>query len=232
MTISKLIKLISLIGIVGLIVIACNNQSSTQNNQSSNIKVWVETDKYVVIEAEEADYESTEWVLTTEPAGWSGSGYLVWKGSSIWGDDKEAVAYDEIEDTRKLIYHVEITNPGIYYLKVRNYHVGKGSGDHFFDGDNDCFISMAGGEFGKQYDHNAKEFTWCETGNWRKAFLDKGIHEISMAGRSHDFGADRIALFHEDLAPAGHFGPSPHDWTDDYIWSAEAQSDIRMVSKN
>jgi hypothetical protein len=227
----RMFKNVATLSIMGLFAMsACQNQSQTQS--SPETKVWVETNKYVVIEAEEADYESTEWVLATEPEGWSGSGYLVWKGSSIWGDDKEAMAYDEIEDTRKVTYLIEINNPGVYYLKVRNYHVGKGQGEHYFDGDNDCFISIAGGGFGKQYDHNVKEFTWCETGNWRKAYLDKGIHEVAMAGRSHDFGADRIVLFHEDLAPEGHFGPSPHDWVEEYEWSSAPQSEIKMVSMN
>ncbi len=222
---NRFIKNFATLSIMGMIVM-----SSCQNQNESDTKVWVENNKYVVIEAEEADFEPTEWVLATEPEGWSGSGYLIWKGSSIWGDDYEAIAYDEVEDTRKLTYYIEINNPGVYYLKVRNYHVGKGSGDHYFDGDNDCFISIAGGEFGKQYDHNVKEFTWCETGNWRKAYLEKGIHEVSMAGRSHDFGVDRIALFHEDLAPQGDFGPSPHDWVEEYEWSSAPESEIKMVS--
>lgn len=138
--------------------------------------------------------------------------------------------YSQIEETRKLVYFVKINHPGKYYLKVRNYHTGKGSGGHAFDGDNDCFISINKSSFGKQYDHNVREFTWCETGIWRSAMLSKGVYEIAMGGRSFDFGADRIALFHGDLAPADDFGPSPHHWVDDFGWSSAPASEYMIGS--
>jgi hypothetical protein len=196
-------------------------------------KIWVENNKYVVIEVEDVErgYDHTHWQMFTEPEGWTGSGYLVWKGTAIGGHDKESVNYQDIEDARKLTYSIKINNPGVYFLKVRNYHVGKGSGDHIFDGDNDCFISINKSDFGKQYDFNIKEFTWCETGNWRKAYLAEGIHEVSLAGRSVDFGADRICLFHEDLAPEGHFGESFHNWVYEYEWSTAEQSEIMMIKR-
>jgi hypothetical protein len=162
-------------------------------------KTWVEKNKSVVIEAEnvQGGNENTQWKLAAEPAGWTGSSYLVWKGTSIWGHDSESKKYDDIEDARKLICHIKVNNKGTYYLKVRNYHVGQGSGDHAFDVDNDCYVSINKGDFGKQYDFNAKAFTWCETGNWRKAYFEEGIYEVSIAGRSEDFGIDRICLLHE-----------------------------------
>ncbi len=203
-------------------------EKKPQTEDQAKRKVWVESNRYVIIEVENVDagYKHTDWELHTKPVGWTGTGYLVWKGSSIWGDDYENMAYAEMDDSRKLTYHIQITNPGVYYLKVHNYHVGKGSGDHFFDGDNDCFISINKSDFGKQYDHNVLEFTWCETGNWRKATFEAGVYEVSIAGRSFDFGADRIALFHTDLAPKGDFGPSPHDWVNDYEWATAPESEV------
>lgn len=196
---------------------------------SDSQKVWVEKDKYVVIEAERVagGYDHTHWELATEPSGWTGDGYLVWKGEAIWGEDNEARDYDTIEESRKLIYHVQISTPGVYYMKVRNYHTGSGKGEHPFDGDNDCFVSIAGGEFGKQYDHSVSIFSWDDTGDWRKAYLDVGIHEIAIAGRSTDFGIDRICIFHEDLAPRDGFGSSPHDWVEGYEWSRAGESEIQ-----
>ena len=224
---NRLIKIFTALSILGMLAM-----SSCQNQTAYETKVWVETNKYVVIEAEKSDYESTEWVLATEPEGWSGSGYLVWKGSAIEGDDNQVMAYDDMEDARKLTYWIEINNPGVYFLKVKNYHVGQGYGEHYFDGDNDCFISIAGGDFVKQYDHDAKELTWCETGNWRKAYLEQGIHKVTMGGSSHNFGVDRVVLFHEDLAPDGYFGPYPHDWVNQYEWYSTQESEIKLVNLN
>ena len=210
-----------------LIIAICIFPSYSNDSQ----KVWVEKDKYVVIEAERVagGYDHTHWEMSTEPSGWTGDGYLIWKGEAIWGEENEARDYDSIEESRKLIYHVKINTPGTYYLKVRNYHIGSGKGEHPFDGDNDCFVSIAGGEFGKQYDHSVSTFSWDDTGNWRKAYLDKGIHEIAIAGRSTDFGIDRICLFHEDLAPKDGFGPSPHDWVEGYEWSRKGESGVRLM---
>ncbi len=208
-------------------------EEKQQTEEQLQHKIWVESNKYVIIEVEnvEGGFQHTQWEFSTKPEGWSGTGYLVWKGSAIQGEGTETLAYTDTEESRKLTYHIQITNPGVYYLKVRNYHVGKGSGDHFFDGDNDCFISINKNDFGKQYDHNAREFTWCETGNWRKATFETGVYEVSMAGRSFDFGADRIVLFHKDLAPKGDFGPSPHDWVNDFEWATAPESKVIFVKE-
>ena len=189
-------------------------------------KVWVEEAKYVVLEAEAVDggYEQTHWELRKQPPGWSGSGYLVWNGSPLTGEGMETVGYDEVEDSRKLVYRVLIKHPGVYCIKVRNYHAGSGRGIHPFDGDNDCFVSMKQGEFGKQYDFNRNAFTWCETGVWRKAHLEAGVHEIAIAGRSPGFGLDRIVLFHEDLSPDADFEQLPESWVEAYSWAGAPES--------
>ncbi len=100
-----------------------------------------------------------------------------------------------------------------------------------FYGYNDCYVSINKGDFGKQYDFNAKAFTWCETGNWRKAYFEEGIYEVSIFGRSEDFGVDRICSFPEDLAPKGHFGESYHNWVNDYLWSSAGESEVIIIDK-
>ena len=225
------IKILIMLVVTGLFLInaSCKSKSEKQaQNKDIQQKVWLEKNKFVVIEVENADggYTHTDWVLSTKPEGWTGTGYLIWKGDAIQGEGTEVLAYDDTEDSRKLTYHIQITNPGAYYIKVRNYHVGKGSGDHFFDGDNDCFISVNKSDFRKQYDHNVREFTWCESGNFSNVTLEAGVYEVAIGGRSFDFGADRIVLFHKDLAPEGDFGPSPHDWVNVYEWAAAPESEV------
>lgn len=180
-------------------------------------KTWVEENGFVIIEAEEvcsSCLNDDGWTLETEPKGYSGSGYIKWMGSSLVGHDKEVIEYSDMPLDRKIIYKVSISKPGRYFWRLRNIHTQE-------DGDNDAFVSVNKGAFGKTYDWNENEFTWDETGNWATAVLGPGIINFEIAGRSNGFGIDRIAIFHEDLAlPIEQWlTKGPYYWMDTCIWS-------------
>ncbi len=180
-------------------------------------KIWTEENGFVIIEAEEVCEKCLRddcWKLTAEPKGYSGSGYIVWKGSDLTGHDKEVVEYNDMPEDRKIVYQVKINKAGRYYWRLRNIH-------SLEDGDNDAFVSVNKGAFSKTYDWDENEFTWDETGKWASRVLESGIINFEIAGRSHGFGIDRISIFHEDLALPTDQWPEkgPYQWMDTSVWS-------------
>lgn len=178
------------------IAVGCLNPLKAQ-------KVWKEKDGVIIIEVEEAirlPLSSQGWQLKKEPSGYTGTGFLVWKGPGNWTENN----YDSLFDlTAMLPYWIDIENPGIYYINVRNYHFKE-------DGDNDIWISIDRGDYRKYYDWNEKEFTWCETGwnkkddniySWAEIELTKGLHRVILRGRSYNFGLDRLVLHRKDTPP-------------------------------
>lgn len=153
-------------------------------------KVWLEQDGIVVMEVEHAKAFRTSdagWQLATAPEGFTGKGYCVWRGPADWGPESRPYDTVLLQD-RKLSYKVKIVTPGVYYLKVRNFH-------HKEDGDNDVWVSVNRSPWGKTYDHQVEQFTFDERGTWAKYELTPGIYSVELAGRSFGFGADRIVLF-------------------------------------
>jgi len=164
-------------------------------------------DGYLIIQAEQAmnaNDTALHWEKDTVISGFTGTAYFHFKGDSEFPE--ESIPYEEEERNRVLTYQFKIDKPGVYYVKVYNYHFHE-------DGDNDCWISMNKGQWSKTYDHNANQWSWDETGNWNTYILEKGINTVEIAGRSHNFIIDKLVVFHEDVAP------EPFDNHQDAVWS-------------
>tara|TARA_R110000868_G_scaffold243273_1_gene499208 strand:+ start:1268 stop:1903 length:636 start_codon:yes stop_codon:yes gene_type:complete len=178
------------------------------------VKVWKENDGILVIEVENhSDKKSpnVKWELKKESKGFSGTGYYQWTGVGIWHKIDE---YASMASERILSYTFEINKKGIYYAKIKNFHLME-------DGDNDVYLSINKSSWNKIYDHQKENWTWDENGQWNDKYpqyLKKGIYQIELAGRSQGFAIDKIALFHESH--------SPDPWTDceSTIWADSKES--------
>lgn len=154
---------------------------------------WQEKDDVLIMEAEAGvfDASTSGWKKETDFKEFHGNGYVVWRGEGDWGPEKRV--YDSISNTKHIIsYTFQITNPGVYYVKVLNYHLKE-------DGDNDVWVSVDKGDWEKTYDWQINEWTFDERGEWAKYKFDKGIHQVQMAGRSRGFAVDQIIIFEESM---------------------------------
>lgn len=159
----------------------------------SKDKIWIEKDGIIVIEAEfpKQTLSNEGWTKGDTLRGFFGDGYVVWRGTPDWGP--ESRPYDSFLGQSVLTYHFRIKNPGVYNIKIRNYHMKK-------DGDNDVWTSVDGGEWGKTYDWQTREWTPDERGAWAKRKLEAGDHRVELAGRSKGFCIDRIIIFKDGIA--------------------------------
>lgn len=177
--------LVRLLYVLLLSLLSCNQERPQQ-------KTWIEENKMLVIEAEEGIFPqgSTGWKKEKEFPGYTGEGYVIWRGESNWGP--ESKAYDSISPNDVISYEIEIANPGTYYVKVLNYHRKE-------DGDNDVWTSVNKGEWGKTYDWQVGTWTLDERGDWARRRLEKGRNIIEIAGRSVGFAIDQIVLYEESV---------------------------------
>lgn len=166
--------------------------------EKRKVKVWVEKDGIIIVEAEhfqrEIQDKVDDFVVKDSPNGFSGTGYVRWEGSGDW---KNEVPYDSFPKNRSLRYHFKINNPGIYLAKIRNYHLEE-------DGDNDVYLSINKSTWNKIYDHQVKQFSWDENGKWKDSYpqhFEEGVYLLEIAGRSVGFGVDKITLFKEEYYP-------------------------------
>ena len=154
---------------------------------------WKETDGVLVMEAEDGLYvaDVSGWKMETTFSGYNGNGYVVWRGPGDWGPEKKT--YNSISRKGHVIsFPFTITNPGVYYVKVLNYHLEK-------DGDNDVWTSVDKGDWGKTYDWQINAWTTDERGEWAKVTLTTGDHLVELAGRSEGFAVDQVIIFQERL---------------------------------
>lgn len=173
---------ILLMGVVGILP-GCQSSSAPE--------IWKEENHLLIIEAENGlfDPDASAWSIEKEFPGYQGEGYVVWRGAGDWGPEKKA--YDSISDPKSIIsYWVAIDNPGTYYVKVRNYHLQE-------DGDNDVWVSVNRGDWGKTYDWQVNAWTLDERGEWAKYSFEKGRHLVQLAGRSEGFAIDQIVIFEQ-----------------------------------
>ena len=163
----------------------------SKENEAS--KVWMEKDGMVVIEAENVAHPLPEgWEFKQEHQGYTGKGYIQWTGKGMWGP--ETYDYQEMPNDRLVTYYFKVNTPGVYFIKLRNYHLKK-------DGDNDVWISVGGGVFGKLYDFEENAWTFDERGTWGTYELQAGkVYKVELAGRSGNFNVDRIHIFRSDKA--------------------------------
>ncbi|MGF1637578.1 MAG: hypothetical protein ACFCUU_10945, partial [Cyclobacteriaceae bacterium] len=165
---------------------------SCQPNQKQ--KIWKESNGIVIIEAENVmDIPvDSNWKVESTLSGRQSTGYVTWRGDDTSGP--ESLPYDSLSTEFRLSYQIDIETPGTYHIRVLNQH-------QMEDGDNDVWISLNRGDWGKTYDWQINEWSLDERGDWAKAKLDKGIHVVELGGRSAGFSIDRILVFHDQIEP-------------------------------
>lgn len=162
-------------------------KTSTKNEAANGI-VFEESDGVILFEAESIPL-SEGWVNGDDHQGFSGDGYITWADSTTVEKNNQGL----------LPYKIKISKPGIYTLKLRNFHDCED-----FTECNDVFVKMNDGEWQKNFNHNVDSWDWTSQQDIEHVFSDSkfdlssGIHTLYLSGRSKDFSIDRIVLYHED----------------------------------
>lgn len=165
-------------------------------------QIWKERDGFVVVEAEAIEHHSN-WVLMTEPTGYTGEGYLLWQGPNRSETPDGRGGNDDYTNERQgpqeewLIVRVDVTHPGEYRVDARNIHEKE-------DGDNDAWVWVVGRPISdwdpvRRMGDSLKDgegFTWLDWGV-RKFELEPGVNNLYIGGRSRGFGIDRIAIYRD-----------------------------------
>jgi hypothetical protein len=190
-------------------------------------QIWRVRDGFVSLEAEQLDRDPL-WVEKTEPTGFAGKSFLEWRGPGLTRTIEGLFGNNDHRHIRQgapewsLVVRVHLDEPGVYRLDVRNHHRMK-------DGDNDCWISLAGARatpdkpivrLGDSH-RDGTGFTWLDWGVPRLD-LKAGLNEIRIGGRSVGFGVDRIAMYQDgnDAAKARALDPATPVSQPGYTWSA------------
>ncbi len=177
-------------------------------------EIWPVRQGYTVFEAEDLTYHR-HWILKTDPEGFTGRGYLEWRGPNhavtveghFGNNDHLHIRQGSREDW--LILRFDVAEAGAYRLDVRNHHL-------HVDGDNDTWIAPLH-KRGERNDPivrigdslgDGPGFSWLDWGVQRFEF-ERGLNEVRIGGRSIGFGIDRIALYRDgdDLAKARALDP-------------------------
>lgn len=181
-----------------------------------------ETNGIAVIETEAVSYPSG-WQKETSASGYTGSGYLAWRGSNYFGSPGNAV----------ITYKVKINSPGVYRFQWHN-KVGIGSNgtEHndswlripdaydFFAQQGSSIKYPQGGKFRKSnkvvegssgngwmkiYNSGgASNFNWTSYTSDNDAhkvyaeFTSSGVYTIQVSARSQGHFIDRIVLYKEN----------------------------------
>ena len=152
---------------------------------------------YLLFEAENLPHSERWKMEQPEKIRYLGTGYLKYIGPVTGsGHDQEVDREGKLQGDPKdwLIIPVEITVPGRYRIDLRNHHLHK-------DGDNDIWVHIVDYPLPirRVGDHAVDSFQWLTWGpEWTYFDLDKpGIYKFYIAGRSHGFGVDRIAIYNE-----------------------------------
>jgi len=161
--------------------------TKNQNGEPDNT-IFKESGGFVLFEAESIPL-SKGWSIEDTHQGFSGDGYITWTDSTNVEKNNQGL----------LPYKINITKPGIYTLKMRNFHDCED-----FTECNDVYVKMNDGEWQKNFNHNVNSWDWTSQQDIEHVFsdsqfdLDTGMHTLYLSGRSKDFSIDRIALYHED----------------------------------
>ena len=151
---------------------------------------FCEEDGLVVMEVESVP-PAGDWVEESSLADASGT-YYRWAGANQFNTPGFGV----------LSYTIQVTTPGTYNLRIRNYHDNP---DVTLE--NDCWVRMNNSTWTKVYSSLAN--TWL----WQSVFdpvsgpdvsasyvLSAGTHTLQISGRSFDFRIDRIHLYLDSVA--------------------------------
>ena len=162
--------------------------SYCQSLQKSDKERFQEVGGMVVFEAESIPL-SKGWSKEKTVEDYSGEGYITWIDSTTIEPNGQGL----------LSYNFLITKPGVYTLKMRNYH----SCEDFTEC-NDVFVRMDDGNWRKNFNHTLSQWDWNSQQDIHHVFTDsqfllkEGMHTLYISGRSKDFSIDKIALYHKD----------------------------------
>jgi len=174
-------------------------ESAREVSYKSTDDVWELRDDHLIIEAEPLA-RGIGWSLREKPSGFTGIGYLVWRGRDRSGPKEPTAEVDQtgIEqgpDEEWLIIRLRVPKAGRYRVDLRNYHS---------TGDSDCWVGVLGPGWlpetpVKRSGDSLKDgpvFSWLDWGI--QAFdLKAGENTLYVAGRSRGFGIDRIAIYRD-----------------------------------
>ncbi|RPI20677.1 MAG: hypothetical protein EHM61_26540 [Acidobacteria bacterium] len=190
-------------------------------------EAWELRNGFLVIEAE--PLRASGWCVEDRPAGFTGAGYLVWRGCDRSEDRKTWAGVDQTGTEQGpadewLIIRLKVHKAGRYRVDLRNYHF---TNDGNFccsvaakDRDIDCWVGVVGRgglpeapvrRSGDSLKDGAG-FSWLDWGV--QAFdLKAGENTLYVAGRSPGFGIDRIAIYRDgdEAAKAKALNPATPD---------------------
>ena len=153
---------------------------------------------YILLEAENLSYNEAWEFVEVDSKRVMGTGYLKYIGPVTGkGHGQEIDREGKLQGNPDnwLVIPVNISKPGRYRINLRNHHKKK-------DGDNDIWVHVKGYRLPIQRvgDHAVDTYQWLTWGpEWVHFDLEKpGVYEFYIAGRSHGFGVDRIAIYNEE----------------------------------
>ncbi len=158
---------------------------------------FLEENGLVVIESESIDISSTDWVIESSDAGYTGSGYMRWNGPDFFGTPGNGI----------IAIPFKVNSAGNYYVKLRMSHLGAPAGDQW----NDVWMKMNdNGTFVKAVHPStyiADGFTFHTTlepsgGVFEPPLynLQAGENTVYLSGRSYNLRIDRIHIYKEGTA--------------------------------
>jgi len=171
-------------------------------------KLFVEDkDGFIAIESEhfhhKVDKDPHKWVVTKEPAGFSGDGAMEAKPNEDANNDNE----DYADISPRLDYKIKFAKAGKYRVWVRGY--GK------TDSDNSCHIALDGkavATSARLGDWPTEEWAWQnETKDNAAATIEikePGVHALNLLMREDGFVADKILLTRDDKYTPRDKGPA------------------------
>lgn len=132
-----------------------------------------------------------DWVLETEKAGFTGAGYIRWHGADQFA----------APGLGRVVFPLQVFTPGTYQFRMHNLH------DHPDQTmENDMWVRLDSGPWYKVFSHDGGLADW----NWETRFdlgggppflapefpnVTAGLHTLEIAGRSHNFRLNRMALY-------------------------------------
>ncbi len=154
-----------------------------------------EEDGIALWEAESIPVQG-EWKLEQQVKGYSGNGYYNWKGADYFKKPGNGI----------LRYKVKVSKAGNYQFLFRTKNTFEISGEH-----NDSWVQLPSGEnvageeplnkdWVKVFQSQHRKWSWQartvdHVDRPIRVYLEAGVHEVLLSGRSHGHAIDRIALF-------------------------------------
>lgn len=194
-----------------LTAIACILYFNCIFSQTNKKSVPCERKGILVIECEQSEIKP-HWETGNEIKGFSGNGYITWKGENHFSTPGRSV----------IEYEFFVINPGTYYLQIHNYYEHPDRGEN-----NDVFVSINNEDWLPSYSMTPGMWNW-ETHfernhNWGvlpRIELGYGLNILRLSGRSFGFSIDKIALVIAEKI-------SDDSWkTHDVSWLIEVEDEV------